>query len=110
MKLTVSALSITTSVALTAAASAQEGPVGRDTDGDGFISRAEVSAQAQQRFQSLDTNGDGIISFEEYETVSQTAFDRLDTNGDDLLSREELEAGRAQRGERRGRGRGRRGN
>ena len=104
-------LSAFAAATLAGAAIAQEGPggpMGRDTDGDGYISRAEVSASAQQNFDRLDTNGDGIVSFEEFEAISLSKFDQTDTNADGLLSREELQAARPERGEggRRGRRRG----
>ncbi len=105
-------LSAFVAATLAGAAIAQEqpgGPMGRDTDGDGYISRAEMTAQAQQRFDDIDSNGDGVISFEEYSVGSQSAFDRVDTNADDLLSQEELKAGHTERSERRSQRRGRRG-
>ncbi|MEM7739182.1 MAG: hypothetical protein AAF225_00080 [Pseudomonadota bacterium] len=113
MKETIVSISAAALASLVGAAFAQEPPegaIGRDTDGDGYISRSEVSAQSQRSFDRLDANGDGIISFDEFDALSQARFDRIDTDDDDLLSRDELEAGREQRGDRRQRFRNRRGN
>ncbi|MEO1041329.1 MAG: hypothetical protein AAFX52_03480 [Pseudomonadota bacterium] len=113
MKETLFVLGTAVATLLASSAFAQEppeGPIGRDTDGDGFISRSEVSAQSQRGFERLDSNGDGTISFEEFDAVSQARFERIDTNDDDLLSTDEIESVREQRGERRGRFRNRRGN
>lgn len=112
MKKSIVLLSALAAATFAGAAFAQEppaGPMGRDTDGDGYISRAEMTAQVQLRFDEIDSNGDGVISFEEYSVGSQSAFDKADTNADDLLSQEELQAGHTERSERRDRRRGRRG-
>jgi hypothetical protein len=36
-----------------------------DTNGDGFIDKAELDAASAQRFQRMDANGDGILTPEE---------------------------------------------
>jgi Ca2+-binding EF-hand superfamily protein len=97
-----------------------------DTDNDGFISRAEFNARAEERFARMDTNKDGKISADEMQgpgsrmlagavgpdgTVSKAAFlrlsndrfDKLDTNHDGKLSDTEMQAMRGRFG---GRGHG----
>ena len=74
MKETIVSISAAALASLVGAAFAQEPPegaIGRDTDGDGYISRGEVSAQSQRSFDRLDTDGDGIISFDEFDALSQ---------------------------------------
>ncbi|MDO7840907.1 EF-hand domain-containing protein [Sphingomonas immobilis] len=100
-----------------------------DTDGDGFISRAEFTARAEARFAALDVNRDGKISADEMQgrggrmlsaaagpdgTVTKAAFlklsndrfDKLDTNHDGKLSDTEMQAMRGHFGGRGGRGAG----
>ena len=69
-----------------------------DTDGDGFITRAELAAQRtamkEQFLKAADTNGDGQISPEERKAfraqrVAQW-FAKLDTNQDGVLTAEEV--------------------
>jgi len=36
-----------------------------DTNGDGFIDKAEIDAASAERFKRMDTNGDGILSADE---------------------------------------------
>lgn len=67
--------------------------------------RAEMQAQAAERFKQADTNGDGLLSKDEAsKSMPRLArgFDRLDTNKDGQLSPEELQAGRQQMMGRRG--------
>jgi Ca2+-binding EF-hand superfamily protein len=81
-----------------------------DTNHDGLITQAEVTAahearraemqaQAAERFKQANTNGDGLLSKDEVSKGMPRlarAFDRLDTNKDGELSPEEMQAGRQQ--------------
>ncbi|MEM0928784.1 MAG: hypothetical protein AAGI89_05775 [Pseudomonadota bacterium] len=113
MRMTMMFVSAATAALLAGAASAQEpemgGPLGRDMDGDGFISRDEARQSAQKGFERLDSNGDGVVTLEEFQTISLGRFDQVDADGDDLLSRDELRNARPGNGRSR-RGRGRDGN
>lgn len=116
---------------LATAAFAQGGGMGMmraDTNGDGMISKAEATAQANARFDRMDTNKDGTITADERqgpggrmmaraggsdgamtraEFVAQAdkRFARIDTNRDGQLSSDELKAwteqARAMAGQRR---------
>ena len=66
-----------------------------DTDGDGAVSRAELTASLEQRFARMDVNGDGQISSADREARQAERFAKKDTNGDGELSPAEIEAARA---------------
>src|SRR5438046_1486512 len=108
-----------------AAIAGQDSPQGRgggmmmraDTNGDGTVSRAEFTAQAEARVARMDKNGDGFITTDEMsgrsgrgpgggmmaadadhdgkisraEFLGQTTdrFAKLDTNGDGQISGDE---------------------
>ncbi len=80
-----------------------------DTNGDGALSEAELSAYAQERRRQWreendpDKNGDGVVSFAEHQDAAKARFERLDKNGDGVLDEDE----RSKRHGRRGHGRGR---
>lgn len=69
-----------------------------DQDGDGQITRAEMEEFRSARFAEMDTNGDGFISTDELTAQSvkragdraAKMMERLDTDGDGLLSEEDL--------------------
>jgi len=91
-----------------------------DTNGDGNISRAEFTAQAEARFARMDKNGDGFITADEmtgrsgrgpggglmsadtdqdgkisraeFMAQSTDRFAKLDTNGDGQISGDEMKA------------------
>lgn len=80
---------------------AQHGQHGRgpdfgalDSDGDGWITRAELDAMRAARFAEADSDGDGKLSAAELEARgAQRAarmMKRLDANGDALLAPEEI--------------------
>ena len=48
-----------------------------DTDGDGFISKAEFDAMQNARFTKLDTNKDGKLSKEEMKTGRESMRERM---------------------------------
>ena len=111
-----------------AAPTAQDAPQRRgggmmmraDTNGDGSISRAEFTAQAEARFARMDKNGDGFITADEmsgrggrgpggglmaadsdqdgkisraeFMVQSTERFAKLDTNGDGQISGDEMKA------------------
>lgn len=72
-----------------------------DTNGDGRITREEMSALRGARLARADTDSDGLISLSELEAHSaerskeraQAMMDRLDANADGMLSSEELGGG-----------------
>lgn len=68
-----------------------------DADGDGFVSRAEMEAQAAKMFARIDANSDGKIDAADKEARKNQYFDRLDTNKDGQISRSEFAAGHAKR-------------
>lgn len=77
-----------------------------DTDGDGEITRAEMTAHMQSRFDRADADGDGALSREELitrmmarqaERIGRRAdhmIDRHDADGDGHLGMQELQARR----------------
>ncbi|RJF86176.1 EF-hand domain-containing protein [Sphingomonas cavernae] len=93
---------------------------GADTNNDGTVTRAELTASLDQRFARLDTNGDGQITQAErdaqHKARADARFKALDADGNGQVSRAEYDAAhekrqaqRAERGEKTGeRGEGRR--
>lgn len=76
-----------------------EGPSrrGPDTDGDGFVSMAELVTHEERMFDRMDTDGDGAVSrreMEEHESRKKRGrrprpndkFDKLDTDYDGIVS------------------------
>jgi len=67
-----------------------------DTNGDGTISRAEFTAQAEARFARMDKNGDGFITADEMSGRGGRGpgggLMAADTNGDGKISRAEFMA------------------
>jgi hypothetical protein len=78
------------------AASAPRHSLPGDTNGDGKVTRAELSASLDARFAALDTNHDGKITPEERAAAREKRFDerfaKMDTDGNGQLSKEELKA------------------
>lgn len=75
-----------------------------DTDGDGKVSRAEMSATAERGrdpaklFDRMDRNGDGYLDATEIRDALTRRFRRMDRNGDGILTPDERMAGRTRRG------------
>ncbi|KQU98680.1 signal transduction protein [Mesorhizobium sp. Root695] len=91
------------------AAQAQDMPGQRilqriDTNGDGAISKDEMTAARERLFRKLDRNGDGVVDKREIESARQAIKDRaevaqarvgnrwrrLDKNGDGKVSEQEF--------------------
>ncbi|QKC95953.1 EF-hand domain-containing protein [Mesorhizobium sp. NZP2298] len=91
------------------AAQAQDMPGQRilqriDTNGDGAISKDEMTAARERLFRKLDRNGDGVIDEKEMESARQAIKDRaevaqarlgsrwrrMDANGDGKVSEQEF--------------------
>ena len=67
-----------------------------DTDGDGRVSRAEISAAAANRtrdvsrmFERMDANGDGYSDKQEIRDALTRRFQRMDRNGDGVVTPDE---------------------
>lgn len=69
-----------------------------DTDGDGVLSRDEITALRDTLFTQLDTNANGSLTRDEFrlnrldrpQGGAAGVFSRLDGNGDDVISRTEF--------------------
>ena len=96
------ALSIVCSLASAAAPDAQTparpGPGSLDKNGDGYLSRDEVSGHPRlaESFERIDANKDGLLSTDELRAARGSGHhgqsghhSRLDANGDGSISRDE---------------------
>jgi len=67
-----------------------------DTNKDGVLTRAELTATLSQRFAAMDPDGDGKITPEERQAARQTRFDamfaKMDTDGNGQISKAEMQA------------------
>ena len=66
-----------------------------DDDGDGKLSRDELSMIARARHDQLDRDDDGVLSFDEFREMGsqrdpETTFRRLDADDDGRIARDEL--------------------
>ena len=68
-----------------------------DTNADGAISRAELTASLNSRFAKMDVNGDGQLSAEDRAAKRAERFAKMDGNGDGELTQAEIESARAER-------------
>lgn len=88
-----------------------------DADGNGAVTLEEMQAAGENRFAAADANGDGALSRDELlaqgqervETRVDQMLERVDADGDGQVTLAEMEAAREDRGDRGGRGHGRRG-
>lgn len=97
---------------LASPALAQAPRPGPDANGDGVVTRAEESAEADRRFAAMDADRDGTVTPEErraerdrmraarvvtedqFKDRAEKRFDRLDANDDGKLTGDERRAGR----------------
>lgn len=90
------------------AAPAMKGPMKADANGDGNLTRAELTASLDKRFAELDKDGDGKVTVEERKAVREARFaehfKKMDKDGNGQLSMAEMQAGREARKAERGRG------
>ena len=87
------------------------GFAGMDANGDGIVTKEELSAMIAKRmgdmpppapmvdamFKRMDTDGDGKATAAEVSAAEMARFDTLDTNHDGTLTPEERQAGMAPR-------------
>ena len=95
MKTIIPALGATAlALALGAAAYAAPGAMkhGPDANGDGTLTRAEVSAQVAQRFAKADANGDGVLNEADKAARMGQMFDKMDTDKNGAINRAEFTA------------------
>lgn len=57
-----------------------------DTNGDGLVDEAELTADQAKRFHKLDTSGDGFLTPDELAVHDETRFAQIDKNHDGRLS------------------------
>jgi len=76
-----------------------------DTDGDGRVSRAEMSAMPAKGgrdparlFDRMDANHDGYLDKAEIQAALTRRFQRMDRDGNGIVTPDERMAGRMQRG------------
>ena len=120
-KLTIAALLGVSAATLAFAAAAQGGPRGAehmpldkiDTNGDGNITKDEITASKAERFANADANGDGGVTQAEFEAFAEAEraerqaarrdrmFARLDADGDGVITVAEHAAHANERMERR---------
>ena len=65
---------------------------GPDANGDGTLTRAEVSAQVAERFAKSDANGDGVLNEADKAARMGQMFDKIDTDKNGSISRAEFTA------------------
>lgn len=65
-----------------------------DTNGDGLVDEAELTADQAKRFHQLDADQDGLLSTDELAAHDPAAFTALDKNADGKLSFAEVMAGK----------------
>ncbi len=97
-----------------------EGRVKADADGNGVITKSEAMTAADARFAKMDVNSDGVLNAADREAKAKQHFAKMDANGDGAVTEAEFLAAREARmeqrkerraamGERRGKGKMRRG-
>ena len=67
-----------------------------DTDGDGFVSEAEMARDAAAGFSGLDNDGSGTLTPDELGPHDPARFARVDTDGDGALTFMEVMAHKTQ--------------
>lgn len=81
-------------LSLTATALAGGALAARAAQGDGVTTRAEMQAQAAQRFARLDANKDGKLDQADRAARRAAMFDRIDADHNGQISRAEFDAPR----------------
>ena len=72
---------------------------GPDGNGDGVMTRAEISAQVAERFAKADTNGDGVLNQADQAARMGQMFDKMDTDKNGSISRAEFTAAHSMGGD-----------
>ena len=72
---------------------------GPDANGDGTLTRAEVSAQVAQRFAKADANGDGVLNEADKTARLAQKFDAMDSDKNGSISRAEFVTAHSAMGE-----------
>jgi Ca2+-binding EF-hand superfamily protein len=95
---TVAAAAIVAAVAIAA-----PGRVGKgDTDGDGALSKAEVTAMATEHFTRMDANGDGQLDAADRAAMHKARFTEMDGDKNGSISEAEFTAAHSAWMEKRG--------
>ena len=102
---------VATAAIAAAVAFAAPGQMGKaDANGDGSLSKAEVTAMANTHFTKMDVNADGQINAADREAKHKAKFGEIDTDKNGSISEAEFTAAHAARmAERGGRGEGKMG-
>ena len=89
---------IATAAIAAAVAFAAPGQMGKaDTNGDGSLSKAEVTAMANTHFAKMDVNADGQINAADREARQKAKFGEIDTDKNGSISEAEFTAAHAAR-------------
>ena len=80
-----------------------DGPAkrGPDTNGDGVVTKAEMTASMEQMFARMDANSDGVINADDRTARKAERFSQLDADGDGEVTQAEMDAHRQMREARR---------
>ncbi len=68
-----------------------------DADGDGNLTRAEVTAATASGFARMDVNGDGVLNKDDREARKAERFAAIDVNNDGEITQAEMQAHREKR-------------
>lgn len=89
---------VATAAIAAAVAFAAPGQMGQaDTNGDGSLSKAEVTAMASTHFTKMDVNADGLINAADREAKHKAKFGEIDTDKNGSISEAEFTAAHAAR-------------
>ena len=80
------------------AGSPPRGPMAADANGDGLLTKAEMTARLDKAFAAMDANRDGKVTQEERQALRQKRVDdrfaKLDADGNGQISKAEFQAAR----------------
>lgn len=97
-KLFIGGGAVATAAIAAAVAFAAPGQMGKaDTNGDGLLSKAEVTAMANTHFTKMDVNADGQINAADREAKQKAKFGEMDTDKNGNISEAEFTAAHAAR-------------